>query len=222
MPHPKISTYQLEPIASHPSLSMLITITSCKGGVGKSTSAVHLACCLAKQAPTLLVDGDPNRSVLKWAQRGENRMPFQVCSMAASPRYVRDYEHIVVDTPARPDREDLQELAEGCDLLLLPTRPDALSVDAMLLTVGILKELGCDHYRILLTMTGRSKMSDLAREALSALPLLKSEIRHYAAYDKATLEGCPVYEVKDDRNAKIAWGDYVNVSKELFSNGRSQ
>lgn len=196
---------------------MLITITSFKGGVGKSTSAVHLACYLAEQKSTLLVDGDPNRSVLSWQQRGA--LPFQVCSMAASPKYVRDYEHIVVDTPARPSIDDLGELAEGCDLLLLPTRPDALSVDAMLQTVQMLEELNCQHFRILLTMTGRTKMTEMSRAALSHLPLLSREIRHYAAYDKASLQGCPVYEVRDDRNAKVAWADYVAVAQELLAHG---
>jgi chromosome partitioning protein len=68
-------------------------------------------------------------------------------------------------------------------------------------------------------MTGRSKMTALAREALSHLPLLNREIRHYAAYDKAALEGCPVYEVRDDRNAKIAWTDYAAVAQELLAHG---
>ena len=37
---------------------MIITLLSAKGGVGKSTSAVHIATYLHSIAPTLLVDGD--------------------------------------------------------------------------------------------------------------------------------------------------------------------
>ena len=51
--------------------SMIITMASFKGGVGKSASAVHLAAHLAKSAKTLLVDGDPNRSVTRLASEGK-------------------------------------------------------------------------------------------------------------------------------------------------------
>ena len=112
---------------------MIITMASFKGGVGKSTSAVHLAAHLAQSAKTLLVDGDPNRSVTRWASEG--KLPFTVVSEAQAAMHARHYEHIVIDTKARPDPEDLREIATGCHLLVLPCTPDPLSVDALLATV---------------------------------------------------------------------------------------
>ena len=49
---------------------MITTVASFKGGVGKSTTAVHLAAYLHLRGPTLLIDGDPNRSVTGWSKRG--------------------------------------------------------------------------------------------------------------------------------------------------------
>ena len=85
---------------------MIITIASFKGGVGKTTTAVHLAAYLQKKAPSLLVDGDANRSATVWGKRGG--LPFKVVDERQAARYAREYEHIVIDTEARPEEEDLK------------------------------------------------------------------------------------------------------------------
>ncbi len=48
----------------------MITAASFKGGVGKTTTALHLATYFHSKAATLLVDGDLNRSALDWTNRG--------------------------------------------------------------------------------------------------------------------------------------------------------
>lgn len=199
---------------------MLITCTSAKGGVGKSTSAIHIAALLASNDKTLLIDGDPNRSSLKWSQRGAG-LPFKVVSLPESPRHTRNHEHIVFDTPARPNEEDLKALADGCDLLIIPTTPDILSIDATLETIDLLESFGCDRYKVLLTIVPPAprKTGDQAREALAEFPLFKQWVRRFAAYETASLQGCLVQEVKGDRNARIAWSDYQRVGKEILSNG---
>jgi chromosome partitioning protein len=194
---------------------VIITVASFKGGVGKTTTAIHLACFFATQGKTLLVDGDPNHSASGWSKRG--KLPFKVVSLMQAPMHSRDYEHVVIDTAARPSREDLQALADGCNLLVLPTTPDALSMDALLQTVDLLHTLGSDRYRILLTIIPPKprKTGDLAREAMQGLPLFTQGIRRFAAYEKAALEGRPVYEVSD-ANAKIAWREYEAIGREIL------
>ena len=193
---------------------MLITVAGFKGGIGKTTTAVHLACYFSQLGDTLLVDGDPNRSATGWSKRGA--FPFKVVDLMQAALYSPKYEHIIIDTAARPDEDELKALADGCNLLVLPTTPDALAIDALMQTVDLLLSLGSESYRILLTMVHPKpvKMAEQARTALSELPLFNTEIRRLIAYEKASLMGVPVYQVKD-RMAKIAWSDYEQVGKEI-------
>ena len=195
---------------------MIITIASFKGGVGKTTTAVHLAAYLANQSNTLLIDGDPNRSATRWNERGG--LPFKVVDERMAAKYARKADHIVIDTQARPEQEDLEALADGCDRLIIPCTPDALALDAMMLTVKTLHQLGSDRYRILLTIIPPkpSKDGEDARTMLTdaGLPLFKTGIRRYAAFKKAALEGSLVNGISD-KKARIAWGDYQKLGKEI-------
>ncbi|WP_320073239.1 ParA family protein [Nostoc sp. MG11] len=122
---------------------MIITLASFKGGVAKTTSAIHIAYFLSQHGSTLLVDGDPNHSATGWAKRGA--LPFKVVDLLQAPMNSHNFVHVVIDTAARPSQEDLEALADGCNLLILPTTPDALAMDALLQTVGTLKSLGSDR-----------------------------------------------------------------------------
>jgi chromosome partitioning protein len=196
---------------------MITTVASFKGGVGKSTTAVHLASYLNARSPTLLIDGDPNRSVTGWSKRGA--LPFQVIDERQAARYARDYQHIVIDTQARPSRDDLDALAGGCDLLVIPSTPDALALDALVLTAAALAEVGAQRFKVLLTICPPKPSRDAeearAMIAEAGLPLFAGEIRRAAAFQKAALQGMVVCSVKDPRAADC-WRDYERIGTEIL------
>lgn len=198
-------------------LAMIITVASFKGGVGKTTTAIHLAGYLAKKDTTLLIDGDPNRSSLEWSEA--DNFDFKVVDERQSAKFVKDYEHIVIDTKARPEEKDLKIVAEGCDLLIIPTTPDALSIKATLKMLSALQNLDTNSYKILITMSPPPPSHDGsdAKDTLlkNKLPVFKTDIRRYTAYKKASLEGCLVRDVKNPY-AKIAWSDYHKIGKEII------
>jgi len=195
---------------------MIITVASFKGGVGKTTTAIHLAAYLQAQADTLLIDADPNRSATSWASRG--RLPFAVVDAWQTPHH-HYYQHVVIDTQARPVPEDLKILADSCNLLVLPTTPDILSLDALVLTLEYLTAIGAHRYRVLLTiMPPRpsregEQIKIMLQEA--GLPIFDAGIRRLVAFQKAAMVGVPVYEIKDPR-AREGWQDYQWVGQELL------
>ena len=122
-----------------------LRLLSRKGGVGKSTLAIHLA-VLAQRVGlrALLLDMDPQRSAAAWWRAREAETP-QLAEVA--PEALRDVldaaradgvDLAVVDT--RPSVEaDAVHVATLSDLILVPTRPAILDLRAILATLDVVK-----------------------------------------------------------------------------------
>ena len=191
----------------------LTTITSYKGGVSKSTTAIHLATFLSEHGTVLIVDCDKNRTAIAWAERGN--LPFDVLAEKAAYKVLSDYDFAIIDTPANPDSNDLKELAEASDLLILPTLPDVVSLDPMLQTAENLKGT---NYRALISIVPPMPNRDgekLKAELLAAeFPVFDAMIRRSIGFSKAALAGKPVRDLTG--GDRMAWSDYEKLGNEVL------
>jgi chromosome partitioning protein len=202
----------------------IVTITGYKGGVAKSTTAIHIADFLSDYGPTLIVDCDPNRTALSRYKNNleiiknspkVKKLPFTVVPEKAAAMHVSDYKYIVFDTPARPDSDDLKELAEGTNLLILPTQPNSDSFEPMMKTAH---DIGNAPYKFLISIvpphpstTGKDMRQDLID---AGLPVFEQMIRRSTGYQHA---GDLSTTVRYMTGQKTLWQDYKAVGKEIIS-----
>lgn len=197
---------------------MIITVASYKGGVGKTTTAVHLAAYLHSLGNALLLDGDTTRNAMGWSQRGAG-LPFRVAPIDQAAKLARHYQHIVIDTGKGLIVDELKAAADGCDLLVVPTVPDlgGVGTDGLLQTVRALQSIGAT-FRVLLTAVS----PDSTKEASELHTLLVASqaavfnhwIPRLKAFKRADAAGCIVWQAKD-REAERAWDSYVAIGREL-------
>jgi chromosome partitioning protein len=203
-----------------------IAITSYKGGVGKTTSAIHLAGALVAAGERVLVaDGDANRSALRWAERAQRDgrpLPFPVVPERAAARAIQEHHPslVIIDTAARPSDEDLREIAEGAQLILVPTTCDQLSLEGAASTLQAIGALGLStppQLAVLLTRVPPAprRDGDEAAEAMTSVGVrvigrVPELVVFQRASEQATLAGHVRHE-----NASRAAAAYAQAAKSL-------
>ena len=200
---------------------LLISLASLKGGVGKTTSAIHLAGCLTERqagqtGKVAVVDRDRTRSATSWSRSGS--LPFFVGTQDAVFKRADEFTTLVIDSRGGLENDELQEMAEASDFLLLPTNveyiasrhgedgrgPGPVGPPFLRRAVhhGQTRQAPRDR-------AGRAGRSGPARD----------DHRHPAseAFKDASEQSVLVRDVKTNRLAPQCWADYVTVTEEIFS-----
>jgi chromosome partitioning protein len=114
-----------------------ILVASSKGGCGKTTVATNLAACRAQKGRNVVImDADRQHSAFNWcARRAEHEHLPGVLGMDGPPsqsfdRLPPDTELVIVDTPAGCTEHQLMPWLERADMVLVPTLPSAIDMDA--------------------------------------------------------------------------------------------
>lgn len=199
---------------------LVISVASLKGGVGKTTTAIHIAAHLALAGQrVLLADGDRIRTATAWARGGH--LPYPVLPITALARGVSQYDAVVMDTEGGVENGKLVEYAQSSDLIVLPTSPDINGLDGASQTAEVLRAGGvpASQSAALITMVRPRGMKDIqARKGLAemGLPVLNASVRISEAFRDASNAAVLVRDLKTDM-AQRCWKDYEAVTLELLS-----
>lgn len=203
-----------------------IAVTSDKGGVGKSTLAMHLAGAFAVLGQdVVLIDGDGRvGSCLRWAARGKLHGRPALGFTVLPPDEVKKSrleraDLVLVDTEGRPKRKELRQLAKDTDLLLIPSGVSALELEATLEVAGYLMgetDAGRHTRAVLTRVPPVGRAGEEAREDLreAGLTVCNTLIRHYAPYARAAEVGSLVRDLPGHSAAR-AWADVQALAREV-------
>jgi len=187
---------------------MVISVLNQKGGVGKTTLAVHLAGALAQRGKkVLLVDADPQGSALDWSASRTAESLFPVIGLPKPslhrelPSVVSNYDHAIIDGPPRVN-ELARSAIMAAEIVLIPVQPSPYDVWAAKEIVDLLREASAFKETLKSAFVINRKIVNTAigrdvTEALSSyeLPVLNSHISQRVSFAESAASGQTVMEL---------------------------
>lgn len=191
-----------------------VALLARKGGVGKSTLAVHMG-VLAQAAGQRVIffDLDPQGSLSAWWQTRPAETPALVQTDAGrlpdllKAAAAQGYDLAVIDSPPAVTF-DTARVAQIVDLALVPLRPGILDLYAVRSTIDVVAAV---KTRALLVLNacpaprglGEASMTAEARRALSAMsvPVAETSIGQRVDYTRALNDGSAVNEFAPESKA---------------------
>lgn len=212
---------------------MIIVIANSKGGVGKSTLAVHLATWLSRQGYRVtLADCDTQQSSSEWIREAAPdvravRLDNPDMILNDLPGLDQDADYVVADGPGS-QTETSRALLLRADMAIVPCKASMLEVRALAKATEALRQAqdirgGKPNAIIVLSMVGKNyrltkDMKDAA-EAL-ALPMAHTAMILRQVYADAPGQAATVWDL--GARAREAAIEVEHLFRELLPEARKQ
>ena len=208
--------------------TMIISVTSLKGGVGKSTISQNLAVCFSHMGyKVAIIDTDTNASSVHWSGIRDESLPqIMVVGLTDSnalqkniKKIHEDYDIIVIDGTPSLSRLVSTIIVLG-DVVLIPIRPggfDIWATEKFVEKYEQAKALKGDvnAFFILNEFNEKVNLNKNIKDALEELEIstLGTTIKHRIAYGESAILGVGAFEYKDQKAKK----EMVDLTNEVLS-----
>lgn len=198
-----------------------IAVVHDKGGVGKSTTVIHLAAALEQEGREVIVcDGDRIQALRNWAKLRSDDNSFPVMGEKALRSYKKQVDYVIFDTAGGIQEAEVTELIGFVDFFILPTNTDAWAVTSTYaMATKFLKEK--INFRVLINRVfgNYSRGKELQDYFKSEnIPIFEQMIPRSALIEDAINAGKTVFEVSGaraiaDRYSEVAAQTLIDIKK---------
>jgi chromosome partitioning protein len=200
----------------------VVVFASSKGGVGKTTSALTLACVLTHHgAPTTLIDADPNAPLALWSKRFPAGVPEGLTVKSAFRTDVAEIIDSAVDPFVIVDlegsrNEEVSVAIGRADLVLIPMKGNQLDADEAVNVIKVIRKQETIFrrkipFRVFLSQTSPVIMDKGMRDICeqmrqNVIPMMRTAMVERSAFKVPFRLGGTIYDLSgmEAKNPDVA------------------